>query len=366
MKRFLFLLAVSCLLTACGGGGSGGGDGTLTGHLMELGIQGLHYETQSQSGTTDASGTYHYLPGETISFWVGDLKISDDVPAKPYLSPVDFFNNNLTLLNAGATDTNYGLSSQRPVVTSLAATGQANNVMRLLMVLDDDKNTTNTNIDITQRTIDQVNAALPTLTKPIDFSAASATFGDNSTDPPSPANQLLDQICFYPVGDSRCNPPPSLAEIAAAPVKPTLNPDPNTTYQSDLETLRKQILATHRHIGDIQTSGAQTLIEDDTNAYLTSVSKYYYLSPDTIDIPASDTSIKEIYVRKSGGDLNLQQMEAVSLAPSIVTLQSFSATTQSLDFFISGTSGQQGTIMVNVKVAGDYRWYRKQLLVKIQ
>ncbi|WP_097461762.1 organic solvent ABC transporter permease [Mangrovitalea sediminis] len=332
---------------------------------MELGIQGLHYETQSQSGTTDASGTYHYLPGETISFWVGNLKISDDIPAKPYLSPVDFFNDNLAQLNAGATDT-YGLSSQRPVVKSLAATGKANNLMRLLMLLDDDKNTSTTNIDITQRTTDQVNAALPNLTQPIDLAVSPATFADNSSDPPSPANQLLNQICFYPVGDTQCNPPPSLAEIAAAPVKPSTNPDPNTIYQSDLEALRKKVLATHRHIGDIQISDAEKLLEDDTNIYFSAASTKYYLSASAMDIPASDTSLKELFVRKVGGDLSIEQMEAVSLNPAIITLQSFNATTESVDYFISGSTGQQGTILVNIKVSGDYRWYRKQLRVNIK
>lgn len=364
MKRSLFLLAASCLLTACGGGG-GGGDGTQTGHLTELGIQGLHYETQSQSGTTDATGTYHYLAGETISFWIGDLKVSDDIPAKPYLSPVDFFNDNLTQLNAGGTDS-YGLSSQRPVVKTLAASGKSNNLMRLLMVLDDDKNTSTTNIDITQRTIDQINAALPTLTSSIDFSAPTATFEDNTTDPPSPANQLLNQVCFYPVGDSRCDPPPTLAEIAAAPVKPSSGADPNTLYQDDLANERKQILATHRHIGDIQDTAAATLLEDDTNAYYTQASTQYYLSIDAIDIPASDTSVQEAFVRQVGGDLSIQQMEGVSQDPSIVTLQAFDAATQAFDFFISGSSGQQATLLINFKVSGDYRWYRKQLRVNIQ
>ncbi|MBE8233375.1 MAG: DUF5011 domain-containing protein, partial [Endozoicomonadaceae bacterium] len=61
----------------------------LTGHFSSNAISGLTYTTETQSGVTDASGSYVYENGETITFSIGDTIIGDTVSAKDEMSPFD-------------------------------------------------------------------------------------------------------------------------------------------------------------------------------------------------------------------------------------------------------------------------------------
>ncbi len=114
-------LAVGC------GGGSGGdsSDNTpnqatpTTGQFIDSPVQGLRYQTATQSGTTDELGTFQYLEGETIIFRLGTLELGQ-APGEETITPVD--------LVEGATD-----SSNAAVV----------NICRLLQTLDDDGNPDN-------------------------------------------------------------------------------------------------------------------------------------------------------------------------------------------------------------------------------
>lgn len=54
---------------------------------MHVGIENVHYETRSQSSTTNGNGEFRYHPGETLTFRVGDLVLAENVPAAPFLSP---------------------------------------------------------------------------------------------------------------------------------------------------------------------------------------------------------------------------------------------------------------------------------------
>src|SRR5690606_40603387 len=62
-----------------GGGGNGGNDdippaGAVSGVFVDAPVAGLSYLTSSDiSGVTDAHGRYNYLPGDTVTFSVGDL-----------------------------------------------------------------------------------------------------------------------------------------------------------------------------------------------------------------------------------------------------------------------------------------------------
>ena len=96
MKKTQQIIAVSTLLplmlTGCGGGGSSsdnptsslfGSSGqpqntanagpTLKGQI--LGLQGLRYETESESGYTSETGQFNYRQGDTITFYVGDIAL---------------------------------------------------------------------------------------------------------------------------------------------------------------------------------------------------------------------------------------------------------------------------------------------------
>jgi hypothetical protein len=89
--RLLAVLVSSfVLLIASGGGGGDGGvvDPTLTGQFVDDPVGGLRYSTATKSGTTDATGTFEYLDGEVVSFFLGDLMLGQ-VQAKSSISPFD-------------------------------------------------------------------------------------------------------------------------------------------------------------------------------------------------------------------------------------------------------------------------------------
>ena len=126
--KYLMLGASVLVLSACGGGG-GSGNTTppptpSTGVFVDSLVAGIHYETPTYSGTTNSAGEYDYLPGETVTFSIGDIVFGSS-PAGPVVTPLS--------LVPGATD------ATDPVVT---------NIVRLLLTLDDDGNPDNgINID---------------------------------------------------------------------------------------------------------------------------------------------------------------------------------------------------------------------------
>jgi hypothetical protein len=101
-------LLAATLLTACGGGDSGGGanpidpappvspaaptapatptDTVLTGTTFPL-MVGLNYRTATQSGVTDESGRYRYKAGEQVAFWLAGAELAD-VPAAAEVTPL--------------------------------------------------------------------------------------------------------------------------------------------------------------------------------------------------------------------------------------------------------------------------------------
>lgn len=112
------MAVIAALLIGCGGGGGGGGGGNTStlysGTFLDSAVEGLHYETATQSGVTDMNGTFYYMQGETIRFYMGDVMLGE-APAEEYMTPVD--------LVPGAAD------EMDPTVT---------NICRLLQTVDED------------------------------------------------------------------------------------------------------------------------------------------------------------------------------------------------------------------------------------
>ncbi len=75
---------VFSLLTACGGGGGGGGSSApeaLTGRFVDSAVQGLRFQSATQSGTTNANGEFKYFAGETVTFYIGNFVLGSAVGA---------------------------------------------------------------------------------------------------------------------------------------------------------------------------------------------------------------------------------------------------------------------------------------------
>ena len=151
------VLVSTVLMSACGGGGSSSGDSTSssgtppaantkTGVLLDSAVSNIHYQTETQSGTTNANGEFTFQDGETVTFSIGSLTFPA-TPAGTVVTPVSI---------AGA---------------SAVSDPQASNIARLLQSLDEDGNPAN-GISIP--------AAAATVAAPVDFNVDAATFEGNS------------------------------------------------------------------------------------------------------------------------------------------------------------------------------------------
>lgn len=100
MKLMLIASLLSLGLIACGGGGGGRSNTlteipevetqTLTGTFIDAPVQGLKFQTESQSGITNEAGEFIYQAGETISFSIGGTSFFT-VAAKSEITPLDIF-----------------------------------------------------------------------------------------------------------------------------------------------------------------------------------------------------------------------------------------------------------------------------------
>jgi hypothetical protein len=212
MYRLLIAVILTSLLTACGKNGSSS-DGVLIGQLMATGVQGLTYSTATQSGTTDSLGHFKYKAGETISFSVGNLKLVQNIPAKEFMTFLDFDPSQYTTLEAGTIQN--GLTIHTASEITVSQTNIVNNITRLLEMLDQNKvMNQKEGITIPDFEIQNLNNALASMpsgvsidfnVSPTDFAlmpSATSSISTNKTIPvltssnASPANILLNKMCF--------------------------------------------------------------------------------------------------------------------------------------------------------------------------
>lgn len=119
LNRVLLLLPLAASLVACGGGGGGGGGtATGTGYFKDSATQGLAYQSGSITGVTDSSGRFTYEKGQMVTFSVGGVALGS-ASGGPVVTPVD-------LVSGGTT-----------------STPKVQNIVRFLMMLDDDGNPDN-------------------------------------------------------------------------------------------------------------------------------------------------------------------------------------------------------------------------------
>lgn len=126
LLKLILVTGAIISLASCGGGGNDEASNpptnsvtASTGVFLDSPVAGLHYATQTFSGTTNSGGEFEYLPGETIKFSIGGIVLGS-AKAEPVMTPLS--------LVPGATD------PTDPVVT---------NIVRLLLTLDDDGNPDN-------------------------------------------------------------------------------------------------------------------------------------------------------------------------------------------------------------------------------
>ena len=106
-NRVLSVAAATLLsigIVGCGGGG--GSDSSTTpsttvtkiGQFIDAPVEGLHYQTATQNGYTDAQGHFKYKDGESVEFQLGTLSLGNS-EAKDVLTPYDITDDNNTAIN---------------------------------------------------------------------------------------------------------------------------------------------------------------------------------------------------------------------------------------------------------------------------
>ena len=142
----LSLITLSFLvLSACGSGSDDPDESAPQGVFIDSAVEGVTFITATQSGTTDSAGTFTYIPGEVVSFYIGDILIGS-AEGQDMLTPLDFV--------PGAVD------ETDPQVT---------NILRFVQSLDSDNNPDN-GITISAAT------AAAAIGQNLDFSAANINF----------------------------------------------------------------------------------------------------------------------------------------------------------------------------------------------
>lgn len=121
------------------------------GQFIDSAVSGLFYETESREGFTDHNGYFDYLPGETVSFFIGNIPLGSATGAD-VLTPVE-------------------------ITSAQEAQNDATiNVLRLLQTLDYDGDPSN-GISITTNTH---LVASQVATSSIDVSVSADEFENNS------------------------------------------------------------------------------------------------------------------------------------------------------------------------------------------
>ncbi|MDJ0778159.1 MAG: hypothetical protein QNJ85_09870 [Gammaproteobacteria bacterium] len=148
-RRVVALAMISCALML-NGCSSSDSDDPNTGYFIDSAVEGVFYTTPSFSGTTDVNGTFTYMPGEEVSFYIGDILLGTAV-GQDILTPIEFV--------PGAVDTS------NPEVV---------NILRFIQSLDEDGNPDN-GISITAFSVDQA------VGQSLDFSLSTGDF-ENAAD----------------------------------------------------------------------------------------------------------------------------------------------------------------------------------------
>jgi hypothetical protein len=142
MRNLLVVVGLFAL-AACGGGGNKSDPEPVSGTLEAGRATGIIYQTPTQAGTTDANGTFRYVPGETVAFSIGGVQLG----AVPGAAKISLF----TL--AGLTAPTSELTLRRELDRALRQPTplvRAMNLSRLLIALDADSNPDN-GIDVSGR-----------------------------------------------------------------------------------------------------------------------------------------------------------------------------------------------------------------------
>ncbi|MEZ5726688.1 MAG: Ig-like domain-containing protein [Burkholderiaceae bacterium] len=325
-------LAAALLLSACGGGGGTSSATPQTGVFIDAAVAGIGYRTATQSGVTDANGSFRYLPGETVTFFVGDIALPP-IAAKGTITPFDL---------ANSTD------SYHPI---------ALNVASFLQSLDADGDPSN-------------GIAIPA------GAAALATGGVDFNVPPATFAQNVNLIALVRDANPGANRTPVTADAARAHLQLTLNGLPATEHPDLAPVASAVVSATPVTINTAVTFSGQASQDPngDTLTYRWSLttrpdaSQAALASVDTVQVAFtpdvagtySATLVVSDGVLESTASVNLIATNPPAPTPPAVTLTGISISQLPARIAVGGTSALTATATYSdsstVDVTGRATW----------
>ena len=338
MNRTL-AITLALMVTACSGGGdSGSSDSSKTGYLTFDGIAGLSYRTASKSGVTDKYGRFKYKSGETITFYLGDIIFAQDIPTKPYITIIDFDPDLVDTIDQGTLVR--GLTDHTPLVEDAAEETHIVNMTRLLNGLSYPPSNQPDNealIVISAEARSAVEAY--TFSSPIDFYEDTGEFGDPEL-PDDVENVFINDICLA-VENIQCR---------------------NDSVKEMPSVEQAETFATYQNV-------------EITDLIASKV----FLSPSILEINATDEKIYKVSISAVGYSLNITDLEVKSTDElpdsdgnfpdpprSVAGVQFASADNKNFGVYATGEPGQETSVVANFKLAGDYRWFKKTLRVRLK
>lgn len=371
MKKYYRSLLASATLammtTACSDSSSS--SSTLTGQLMYSGLSNLTYKTATQEGKLDDAGTFKYLEGETVSFSLGNLQLVEDVPAREYISFLEFGVDERQDLDDGTVKD--GVSTHTEAEVTVSKHNFINNVSRFIYLMGDtvtSNSTGNAPIVITDRTIEQINEYLLTAETPIDFHVPISEFEAEG----SPFNTLLKEVCFYPADFLECEVPPTQEEIDAKESKFGPNKelredyDREQEYKEDLEAKRRIINSAVRTAAKKKTDQTAVAVQLDAQSIARDLGSQIYLTTYSGKYKEGDSAPRNIEIHSLKPNFTITDMEVFSFNERIAVIDGFDTAGKTVTFSPIGKLGEETTIVLNIKQQDDYRWYKKTFRVQIQ
>lgn len=335
LRALLFPL-LSSVLVACGSDSDSDSDPSgLVGYLMPDGVEGIDYQTTTYEGLTGPGGSFRYEEGDLITFRVGDIVFADAIPAKQFMTFVDFDPAAVAILEAGEVEN--GLTGNSELESEQVRTDRIDNISRFLFSIDDDNERENgiqVSSSVRQELIDSELSPL------IDFDIPAEEFRQedeettDDVDETSLPRQLINSLCFPE--DQDC----------------------------DDEFGRVMI-------------GGLTPIEYLEDTYFL-IAARIFINPEQYEIAAEDTRIFRARLDLRGLHGEVREMEVVTsdeiaqlvqtpppAQRQVVGIDSFDVNGGSVDFFSVGNSGESTEIVINLRLDNDYRWIRKTFRVSL-
>ncbi len=326
-NRFLVPLILTLTLSACSSDeGEDTSGGALTGFLFPGGLSGLPYETPSRSGLTGANGEFLYLPGETITFRIGDLVFAEQIVAKQYMTTLDFESDLTAAIDVGEVDKQ--LSLHENLEATAATEYRVSNKLSMLLSLDDNRERED-GIQISLDTRSAIES--DPLASSVDFDIPPGDFIADESD----ASALIGNICF---------------------------PENDPCNDDDSRGLG--------NYGD--------LIGDYLEDRYFDIAGRIFPRPETVQIAAGDAQPLTVTIQILGLHGRLLQMEVATAdqlaqltenpppnEKTVIVVDGFSVENGTVTFHAEGSSGDETELVINLKLDNDYRWMKKVVRVKI-